>query len=78
MSKNNEQIPTDCTVGVDVQRRVTHLEDSDSKQWDTIERLQNRLPVWATLFIAGLSCLLGSALTYAGLVVKIANIGASG
>jgi p-aminobenzoyl-glutamate transporter AbgT len=50
------------------------LENSDSRQWDSIERLQNRLPVWATLFISFLTFCLGAMATYSALAVKVAEI----
>ena len=50
---------------------IKNLKDSDVRQWDAIEKLQNRLPVWATLVISLLTFLLGCALTYASLIQKI-------
>jgi len=44
---------------------VKNLYASDKKQWDAIERLQNRLPIWATLVISVLSAISTWALTYA-------------
>lgn len=47
---------------------VTELENlkiSDEKQWTAIEKLQNRLPVWATFTISLLTFLLGFTISYA-------------
>ena len=71
--KNEINIKPGCNAGVDLSRRVSHLEDSDDKQWLIIERLQNRLPVWATMVISLLTFLLGCSLTYAGLVNSIGS-----
>jgi len=65
--KNEINIKPGCNAGVDLSRRVSHLEDSDDKQWLIIERLQNRLPVWATMVMTVMGMILGSVLTYAGM-----------
>lgn len=54
--------------GVEIQ----HLKVSDKRQWDAIEKLQNRLPVWATVIISLLTFLLGCSVTYAALAVRVA------
>jgi len=56
----------------DHEARIVNLEKQDERQWEAIERLQHRLPVWATMAMSLLTFLLGSALTYAGLAAKIA------
>jgi len=52
--------------------RIGHLEINTEKQWAAIEKLQNRLPVWATLVISLLTFLLGAAITYASLAARLA------
>lgn len=47
--------------GIDEQLKA--LQISDVKQWTAIEKLQNRLPLWATLFISFLTFLLGISLS---------------
>jgi hypothetical protein len=47
--------------------RLNRLDIENDKQWDAINQLQNRLPVWATVVISMLTFLLGASLTYAGL-----------
>lgn len=55
-------------------KAIENLEKSDKKQWEVIERIQNRLPAWATLAISLLTFLLGCSLTYAALITKIAEM----
>lgn len=47
---------------------IKALKESDRKQWDTIEKIRDRLPNWATLLIALLSS------TVVGLIVKLSSI----
>lgn len=54
-----------CSAGIDHRRRIIELEESDRNQWEAIEKLRNRLPVWATVIISLLTFLLGCSLTYA-------------
>jgi len=57
-------------AGID-ERVATHeesiktLKDSDKMQWAAIEKLQNRLPVWATLVFSLLTFAIGCVSTYA-------------
>jgi len=62
--KNNN---TFCKAHSGVDERIKNLEDSDKDQWQVINQLRNRLPVWATLLISILTFLLGAALTYASM-----------
>jgi len=41
------------------------LKESDEKQWKAIEKLQNRLPLWATTTISILTFAIGCVSTYA-------------
>lgn len=50
---------------------IKTLKDSDQRQWDVIDRLQNRLPVWATIAISLLTFLLGGSVTFAGMVIRM-------
>jgi hypothetical protein len=38
---------------------ILSLKDSDKRQWDLIERIQNRLPVWATFVFGILTLTIG-------------------
>ena len=60
----------ECKLHSGVMSDVKSLKDSDIMQWKAIERLQNRLPIWATAIISLLSAVTASALTYANLVTK--------
>lgn len=51
---------------------IKTLKESDEKQWEAIERLQNRLPVWATMLFSFLTFAIGCVTTYA---VMLRNIG---
>ena len=51
---------------------IQNLKDSDLRQWEVIDRLQNRLPAWATVVISVLTFFLGAAVTYAALAVRLA------
>ena len=52
---------------------VKDVRDDTGKQWTEIDKIKNRPPVWCTVVIAVLSASLGSVLTYAALVVRIAT-----
>lgn len=44
---------------------IKTLKDSDDRQWDAIEKLRNRLPVWATMVFSLLTFAIGCVTTYA-------------
>ena len=44
---------------------INTLKESDERQWEAIERLQNRLPVWATMVFSLLTFAIGCITTYA-------------
>lgn len=48
-----------CAAHSGIAKEIENLQESDTKQWQAIEKLQNRLPVWATLIISILTFLLG-------------------
>lgn len=54
-----------CGAGIELAQRVYGLEASDRRQWEAIEKIQNRLPSWATLLISVLTFFLGIAVTIA-------------
>jgi len=64
-----------CSLHSGTSARIEILETSDKEQWVAIDRLQNRLPVWATLLISLLTFALGAALTYASLAVQLSSHG---
>ncbi len=55
---------TEATVAVH-KEAIKTLKESDEKQWEAIERLQNRLPIWATTLISILTFAIGCVSTYA-------------
>jgi len=67
---------TTCGVGIDNRRRIMALEKSQESTWsaldnlrahldESMDRLRNRLPVWATLVISVLTGLVGVLLALA-------------
>jgi hypothetical protein len=62
MTKDDE-----CKLHSGLRTQIDNLKESDVRQWEVITKLQNRLPVWATVVISLLTFLLGCALTYAKL-----------
>lgn len=44
---------------------IKTLKESDERQWIAIEKLQNRLPVWATMLFSILTFAIGCVTTYA-------------
>lgn len=74
---NGTQDPTTtCGVGIDNRRRIIALEKSDESQWTALEhlrahmdeamdKLRNRLPVWATLVMSILTGIVGVLLALA-------------
>ncbi|MBN1392936.1 MAG: hypothetical protein JW947_09055 [Sedimentisphaerales bacterium] len=56
-----------CPAHSGIEKEIETLKESDKKQWEAIDHLRNRLPVWATLLISVLTFALGATLTYAGM-----------
>ncbi len=50
---------------------ITALKESDDKQWSAIEKLQNRLPIWATTVISLLTFFVGCTTTYAVMLARL-------
>jgi len=53
---------------------IKTLKENDKDQWDAINRLRNRPPIWATAIISLLCFLLGCSLTYAGLITRLTGL----
>lgn len=53
--------------------KIDRLEKETEDQWTAINKLRDRLPVWATISISLLTFLLGCSLTYAVLAMKMAG-----
>ena len=60
-----------CDRHSGIVEQIDTLKNSDERQWAAIEKLQNRLPVWATLLISLLTFFLGCAITVAIQIPKI-------
>ncbi|AQT69960.1 hypothetical protein STSP2_03160 [Anaerohalosphaera lusitana] len=56
---DNEHQP-DCPHHGEINAEIRNLKASDARQWDVLERVQNRLPVWATTWIGVLMAIAGA------------------
>ncbi len=67
---------TEERVGI-VETEVDNLKDSDRGLWEHmngLERaLQKLVPVWTTIILTIMGGITGSALTFAGMVIKLAK-----
>lgn len=75
--RNGTPDPTsNCGVGIDNRRRIMVLEKSQDDQWtaldhlrahmdESMDKLRNRLPVWATLVMSILTGIVGVLLALA-------------
>lgn len=81
---SNDHTPENCPRAIQLTERVNHndaaivdLKDDNSKQWDEINWLKKALtklvPIWVTVVMMAMSFITGSALTYAGLVIKFSG-----
>ena len=53
-----------CNLHSGIVARVGALETSDTHQWNVIEKLKDRLPVWATLMLMGLCTIIGALIGF--------------
>lgn len=60
MSDNRNDKTIECTQGAINRTQIEQLWRSDAKQWTVLEKLQNRLPAWATFLIALLGTIIGA------------------
>lgn len=60
---NKMDLTPKCAAGVDMKRRIAHVENDTKDQWKAIADLRNRLPVWATFMFTILGGALGSVIT---------------
>jgi hypothetical protein len=60
----------ECPAHSGVCNEVENLKRTDKDQWDAINELRNRLPVWATLVISILTGLLGFVLGIATILAR--------
>lgn len=67
-------------IGV-AETEIVNLKDSDGKQWADIGKLKEKfdllmrkwVPVWVTLLLTVMGTITGSALTFAGMIIKFAG-----
>ena len=53
-----------CPAGMVLKNEVEHLKTSDAKQWQLIEKIQNRPPLWATFSITAAMSIIGILIGY--------------
>ena len=57
--------------------QILNLQKSDGDQWEHITGLEKALrrlvPVWTTVVLMAMSALTGSAMTFAGMIIKFAG-----
>ena len=58
----NESLEVNVATNI---KAIETLEVETEKQWKAIDRLQNRLPVWASMLISILTFTIGCITTYA-------------
>lgn len=70
-----------CEAHSGFEKSIDNLEKSDVDQWkhiDAIEKsLPRLLPVWVTVVLMVSSALTGSALTFAGMIIRFSGSGGS-
>lgn len=67
-------------IGVN-ESKIVNLEKSDTHQWTDIDKLKEKfdllmrrwVPVWVTLLLMGMGTITGSALTFAGMIIKFSG-----
>jgi hypothetical protein len=63
-----------CPMHSGFESEISVLKESDKEQWSAIKDIQKRPPAWATAVISILTFLLGYAVAYASMVVKVAEM----
>ncbi len=71
MAKTSEE-----RIGI-VETEVSNLKDSDGGQWVEINKIREFMrklvPIWVTVTLMAMSAITGSALTFAGMIIKMAG-----
>ncbi len=63
------------------QAEISTLKESDSNQWSAIDKLRERfdllmrkwVPVWVTITLTLMGTITGSAITFAGMILKFSG-----
>jgi hypothetical protein len=73
----NQNFPDVCQAHSGVKSDIDNLKKSDKSQWEHITTLEEKVgklvPVWITIILMAMSALTGSALTFAGMILKFAG-----
>ncbi len=71
MAKTSEE-----RIGI-VETEVVNLKDSDVGQWAEINKIREFMrklvPIWVTIVLMASSAVTGSALTFAGMIIKMSG-----
>ena len=71
MAKTSEE-----RIGI-VETEVTNLKDSDGHQWSEINKIREfmrkLIPIWVAIVLMSMSAVTASALTFAGMIIKMAG-----
>ncbi len=55
--------------------QITQLKESDKDQWTHINGLEKAMrkliPIWVTVVLMAMSAVTGSALTFAGMIIRL-------
>lgn len=64
----------DCKVHAE---QISTLKDNDNKQWTKLNEhdglFRRYVPIWTTVVLTVMGTLTGSALTFAGMIIKFAG-----
>jgi len=63
MTEKHEQ-DLSCPAHSGILERINSLSDSDRKQWEIINRIQNRPPVWMTFAFSACTGIIGALISY--------------
>ncbi len=67
---------SDTKIAV-IENDIETLKKSDNDQWSTINEIQRYMrkliPVWVAMVLMAMSAVTGSALTFAGMVVRFSS-----
>ena len=68
-----------CEAHSGLNEAIENLKKSDEEQWDHINKIEEvlpkLLPLWVTVVLMIMSGLTGSALTFAGMIIKFSGKG---
>ena len=63
-------------IGIN-ETEIGNLKDSDNNQWKEISKIREfmrkLIPIWVTVVLMALSAVTGSALTFAGMIIRMSK-----